>query len=213
MYQLLYIFLISDMYTVIHYNCCNFTYNLYTVYFCSLKLDITDNSTSVVLYLADVDSASICEIVEIRRPRQGSIPSSIAFWPKFAAELRNQTSFSATEVRLPDRGRPLGDNEPKVTRTGWCLYYCCRWLPTELDGTWPRFPWFTEVPNRVPPFEDISRARWLHNESFYLHGTYVLARVPALRCSGNLCVPSRSFLIRQIRIEVSSPFASYGKGI
>ena len=77
------------------------------------------------------------------------------------------------EVRLPGRGRPLGDNEPKVTRTGWCLYYCCRWLPTELDGTWPRFPWFTEVPNRVSPFEDDSRARWLHNESFYLHGTYV----------------------------------------
>jgi len=138
------------------------------ILFLQFKFDILNSSVSAILHL--VDSASICEIVEIRHQKQESASPSVAFWPKFAAELRNQTSFSATEVRATWSSRPLGDNEPKVTTTGWCLCYCCRWLP-ELDGAWPRFPWFTEVPNRVSPLKT-SRARWLHNESFYLHGTY-----------------------------------------
>lgn len=152
--------------------------------------------------LSDAESVSIRAVRFVgQNNERGCLPRCVRQRTKFAAELRNQTSFSATEVRPSGRGRPSGDNEPKVTATGWCLRYCCRWLSAELDGAWPRFPWFTEVPNPRAAFEDALRALRLHNESFYLHGTYVLARVPALRCSGNLCVPSRSFLIRQIRIE------------
>lgn len=73
--------------------------------------------------------------------------------------------------------RPLGDNEPKVTTTGWCLCYCCRRLPTELDGAWPRFPWFTEVPNRVLPLKtSLARADYIMSLSTYMAPTYVLSR-------------------------------------
>lgn len=98
-----------------------------------------------------------------------------AFSTKFAAELRNQTSFSAAEVRLPRSGRPLGDNEPKVTTTGWCRRYCCRWLPAELDGTWPRFPWFVEVPNPGSAclWRRLARSDYIMSLSTYMAPTYL----------------------------------------
>lgn len=63
----------------------------------------------------------------------------------------------------------------------------------------------------LPLKTSLARVDYIMSLSTYMAPT----RVPTLRCSGNLCVLSRSFLIRQIRIEVAASFASYvfGKGI
>lgn len=140
-----------------------------------LKFDTSDGSAWAALCLANVDSPSICEIVEdssagtrgraflhciLAKVRRGTAK------PNFLFRDGSSTTWSS---------RPLGDNEPKVTTTGWCLCYCCRWLPAELDGAWPRFPWFTEVPNRVSPLKtSLARADYIMSLSTYMAPTYVL---------------------------------------
>lgn len=127
-------------------------------------------------------------------------PFLVVFSSKFVAGTAKPNFLFRDGSSTTCSRRPLGDNEPKVTTTGMVSSLLLSLVADRVGETAPDLgfrdleKYLTGIlPLKMP----LARAGWLHNESFYLHGTYVrsctssstsLLRQP-------LCVHSTTFLL------------------